>query len=215
MSENENKNVVTEQVSEENQQTVNENVSNEDTVQNSDSLNYSYTQPDNDQPSNAEAKPLPPENMVAGIVGALLFSLIGAIVYFVIYQFGYIAGICGLITVVCAIKGYTLFGKRESLKGIIIAVVISVVALLAAEYVSISYAIYDSFKELYAAGEIDYTITISEAILGSFEFILATPELLSAVIKDVAIMLVLSAVGAFTSIKNAIISAKVNNASNQ
>ena len=40
------------------------------------------------------------ENVIAGIVGAFLFALIGGGLYFIIYQFGYIAGICGLVTVV-------------------------------------------------------------------------------------------------------------------
>lgn len=57
------------------------------------------------------------ENVVAGIVGALLFALLGGVLYFLIYQLGYIAGLCGLVTVVLAIFGYQLFsGKKDSLK---------------------------------------------------------------------------------------------------
>ena len=38
-----------------------------------------------------------PENRLAGTVGALLFSLAGGVVYFLLYQVGYIAAISGLI----------------------------------------------------------------------------------------------------------------------
>ena len=34
-----------------------------------------------------------PENRLAGTVGALLFSLAGGVVYFLLYQVGYIAAI--------------------------------------------------------------------------------------------------------------------------
>lgn len=45
-----------------------------------------------------------PENRLAGTVGALLFSLAGGVVYFLLYQVGYIAAISGLIGVICAFK---------------------------------------------------------------------------------------------------------------
>ena len=64
------------------------------------------------------------ENVLAGIVGAFLFSLVGAAVYFILNLFGYIASISGLIGAVCAVKGYAVFAKKESKKGIIIAAII-------------------------------------------------------------------------------------------
>jgi hypothetical protein len=60
------------------------------------------------------------ENVVAGIFGALLFSLAGGIIWFLLYQIGYLAAISGIVGVICAIKGYGIFGKRESVKGVII-----------------------------------------------------------------------------------------------
>ena len=63
------------------------------------------------------------ENVVAGIVGAFLFSLAGGVLWFVIYLFGFIAGISGLVGAVCAIKGYSIFAKKESMKGIVISVI--------------------------------------------------------------------------------------------
>ncbi|MBO5767302.1 MAG: hypothetical protein J6R49_02135, partial [Clostridia bacterium] len=70
-------------------------------------------------PDATQAPPVQPiapkqENVLAGIVGALLFSLAGGIVWFLLYQIGFLAAISGIIGVVCAIKGYAIFGKRES-----------------------------------------------------------------------------------------------------
>ena len=55
------------------------------------------------------------ENVIAGIVGAFLFSLVGGALWFLIYMFGFIAGISGLIGAVCAIKGYAIFAKKYSI----------------------------------------------------------------------------------------------------
>ena len=45
------------------------------------------------------------ENVLAGVVGAFLFSLVGGILWFVLYQIGYVASVSGLVGVVCAVKG--------------------------------------------------------------------------------------------------------------
>ena len=54
------------------------------------------------------------ENVLAGIVGAFLFSLVGGILWFVLYQIGYIASASGLVGVICAVKGYTIFAKTKN-----------------------------------------------------------------------------------------------------
>ena len=51
-------------------------------------------------------------NIIAGVVGAFLFSLIGGLAYFLIYQLGIIAGISGLIIFVLANFGYNLFAIK-------------------------------------------------------------------------------------------------------
>ena len=53
------------------------------------------------------------ENTAAGIVGAFLFSLVGGILWFVLYQVGYLAAISGFVGVICAVKGYTFFSKAK------------------------------------------------------------------------------------------------------
>ena len=59
------------------------------------------------------------ENVLFGIIGAFLFSLVGGVLYYVLYQIGYLAAISGIVGVVCALKGYAFFAKKESKRGIV------------------------------------------------------------------------------------------------
>lgn len=70
------------------------------------------------------------ENVAAGIAGAFLFSLAGGIIYFILYLIGITASISGLVGVICAIKGYSIFAKRESKRGVLIAVVASLLVIV-------------------------------------------------------------------------------------
>lgn len=143
------------------------------------------------------------ENVVAGIVGAFLFSLAGGLLWFVLYQFGFLAGISGLVGVVCAIKGYTLFGKKESIKGIIIAVIIALLVMVIAWYFCLSYDVFDIYKHWYETGEIDYRISFAEAVRGA-RFYLQDPEVGPAYFKDLAIGLVFCVIGGGSYVMNKI-----------
>lgn len=72
----------------------------------------------------------PKENVLLGIVGALLFSLAGTVTYFVLYQLGYLAALSGIVAVICAMYGYKLFAKGESKKTVVIAVIMSFLAIV-------------------------------------------------------------------------------------
>ncbi|MCH5198211.1 MAG: hypothetical protein J1E34_04810 [Oscillospiraceae bacterium] len=147
------------------------------------------------------------ENVLAGAVGALLFSLVGGALWFVLYQVGFLAGISGLIGVICAIKGYSIFAKKESLKGIVIAIIAAVIVMLAAWYLCLSLDVYNTYKEWYADGEIDYTISFAAAVRGSYVF-LEEPDIALAYLKDLIIGLVLCVVGAFRFVANAVMRVK-------
>ncbi|MCI8281775.1 MAG: hypothetical protein HFI76_08780 [Lachnospiraceae bacterium] len=127
------------------------------------------------------------ENVIAGAVGAFLFALIGGILYFIVYQFGFIAGICGLITVILSMFGYQLFsGNKSSLKGTVIAIIMSILSIVLAEYLSLSYVIYDLYKT-------DLSITFFDAVQMTPDF-LAESEVMIAFLKDLGIAFVLGAI---------------------
>lgn len=72
------------------------------------------------------------ENVVAGLVGAFLGTLIGVACVVVLGQMGYVASVSGLIMAVGALKGYELLGGTLSKKG----AVISSVLILAMTYLA-------------------------------------------------------------------------------
>ncbi|MDD3219425.1 MAG: hypothetical protein PHC41_06225 [Lachnospiraceae bacterium] len=67
------------------------------------------------------------ENVVAGIVGALLGSLVGAIAIVILGQLGYVAALSGVVMGICALKGYELLAGKLSRKGIVISVIIMLI----------------------------------------------------------------------------------------
>lgn len=116
-------------------------------------------------------------NVIAGIVGAFLFSLIGGLVYFVIYQLGIIAGISGLIIFVLANFGYGLFTKtkKTTTAALVVSIIVAVVMIFLAEYICLSFEIFKVYK--------DIGITFFDAIRATPRF-LSEPEVTGAVAKD-------------------------------
>lgn len=143
------------------------------------------------------------ENVLAGAVGAFLFSLAGGVLWFVLYQVGYLAAISGIVGVICAIKGYALFAKKESVKGIVISVIMAVIVLAVAWYLCLSMDVYNAYQEWFKAGEVDFTVTFGEAVRGAYLFF-EDSEIAVSYIKDLLFGLALCAFGAVHSIVNAV-----------
>lgn len=154
------------------------------------------------------------ENVVAGAVGAFLFSLVGGILWFLLYQVGFLAAVSGIFGVVCAIKGYAVFAKKESIKGIVISIVSAVVVLIIAWYLCLSLDVYNAYRGWYEAGEIDYTITFMDAVRNAYLF-LSDGETAFAYLKDLGIGLLLCVFGAASSISNALKRVKAANLAEQ
>ena len=68
-----------------------------------------------------------PANPVMGILGAIVFSLIGCAVWILIGKLGYISYLGGIAMAFSTIFGYHLFGKRFDTLGLIISIVIVLV----------------------------------------------------------------------------------------
>ncbi|MCH5192044.1 MAG: hypothetical protein J1F23_07760 [Oscillospiraceae bacterium] len=85
--------------------------------------------------------------LIPGIVGALLGSLIGCVAYFIIWQFGYIAAIAGLITAVCAFEGYRMLGGVVDKKGVFACVLVMIFAVFFANKLVWAYDVYAELKD--------------------------------------------------------------------
>lgn len=71
-----------------------------------------------------------PANPVMGILGAIIFSLIGCAVWILIGKLGYISYLGGIAMAFSTIFGYHLFGKKFDTLGLIISIVIVLVMVL-------------------------------------------------------------------------------------
>lgn len=67
------------------------------------------------------------ENIIAGIVGALLGSLLGVVSIILLSQLGYVAAVSGVIMAVCTLSGYEILGGKLTKRGIVISAVIMIV----------------------------------------------------------------------------------------
>ncbi len=141
------------------------------------------------------------EHKLAGTFGALLFALAGGIVYFLLYQLGYLASLSGLIAIVCALKGYKLFAKKESTYGIVISVVMSILVIVLAWYACLSKDVYDAYIEWESNGVIDYTLTYWESVQVAYLYL--EGEVAGSYFGDLAISLLLCIVGCFTTVRAA------------
>lgn len=136
------------------------------------------------------------ENVLAGAVGAFLFSLVGGILWFVLWQLGFLASLSGLVGVICAVKGYTFFAKtkKESKICLVLSVIIAMAVLAIAWYACVAYDIYLAYQEWYAAGEVDFTPTYFESV-SAVPYVFEDSEILTAYLGDLGMGLIFAIVG--------------------
>ncbi|MBR7162177.1 MAG: hypothetical protein IKD07_07160 [Clostridia bacterium] len=136
------------------------------------------------------------ENVLAGAVGAFLFSLVGGILWFVLYQIGYVAALSGLVGVICAVKGYTFFAKtkNESKTCLVLSVIIAVLVLAISWYLCIGYDIYLAYQEWFAAGEVDFTLNFFESVR-VIPLFLAEKEILVGYLANLGLGLLFAGLG--------------------
>lgn len=95
------------------------------------------------------------ENVLLGSIGALAGAVIGGVVIVLVSMMGYVAAISGIVLAFCTLKGYELLGKKLSVKGIIVCVVLMLVTPYIADTVDWVFVIMDAYA--------DYGITFAEA----------------------------------------------------
>ncbi len=144
------------------------------------------------------------ENVAAGILGAFLFSLAGAACWIVLDLVGMIASLSGFVGVVCAIYGYKLFAKKESVRGIVIATVIAFIVLAVAWFFSFSIDVYNAYNEWYEAGEIDFTLTFAEAIDATLRYYIPDFSVSGSYFVNLGLGLLFAIFGSFSVIGRSI-----------
>ena len=126
------------------------------------------------------------ERVGMGVLGAILFSLAGAVVYYVLWSVNIIAAISGIICVICALKGYEIFAGARTKRGIFISVAVSAVMLVLAWYFCYCSDIHAYWESAFAAGETDYVPTVWECLSYGYMDLPANPGYLVDLLLSLA-----------------------------
>ena len=102
--------------------------------------------------------------ILLGIIGAFLFSLVGGILWFFLYQLGFFVEFSGIITAICAYRGYLLFAGKNHVAGVLLALVISFCVIVMAWFLSINFDVYTDHIKWYNEGVLDDPVSYIEAL---------------------------------------------------
>ncbi len=131
-----------------------------------------------------------PVNMVTGIVGAFVGVLICVVLWILIYQMGFIAGIAGFVMMICAFKGFELLGGRINLAGAVICVIFVLVAVYFAHNIAIAISVMQELDTSFSSAYQSLSVLRDEV-----------SEFNSAYLHDLLIGYVLTLVAIVPSIK--------------
>lgn len=118
-------------------------------------------------------------NAVLGVLGGMCGAALGAVLWIILGQIGFIAGLAGYAIVFLSVKAYVMFGGGISKGGLIACIIISVLAILAAEFASTAIAICVELKQT-------YEMSVQETIRYMPEF-LTEGTIISGILKNLAV----------------------------
>ena len=136
-----------------------------------------------------------PENVVLGILGALIGALLGGASIILLSQLGYIASISGFILAFCTLKGYELLGKGLSTKGLVVCVVVMLVTPFVADWLDWGILVYKSLA--------DYGVTFAESLQILPELFADGTISMGEYLKNLGMIYLFVIIGGFYTIKNA------------
>ena len=139
--------------------------------------------------------------LIPGIVGALLGSLIGCLAYFLIWQLGFVSAFAGLITAVCAFKGYEMLGKTLDKKGVIVCVIVIIFAVFFSNKLVWAYTIYSELKSYPDFN--DYNINFFDCFRVTGDLV-KEAGLTGEYVGNIVMSLFMTALGSFGSIVGAL-----------
>lgn len=67
------------------------------------------------------------ENVIGGIFGAIVGSLLGILCIVILSRLGYVAALSGVAMAIGVLKGYEILGKKLSKKGIVISIIVMLI----------------------------------------------------------------------------------------
>ena len=152
-----------------------------------------------DSANRAPAELEPKENIFLGVIGALLFSLAGAVVYFLINRVGYIAAFSATLGAYCASFGYGLFsGKKRTKACTITVIIVTLIVMFLAAIFCLAFDLYKYVQDYYPSYQLTAAITDTVHRLtdssytiayGFHEFTLDTSAIIGTMVANVVFTL--------------------------
>ena len=141
------------------------------------------------------------EKVFMGILGAMLFSLGGVLLWVLLWYAGSVAGLAGLVTLILAVNGYKILGKKLTRRGLIIAIVVTVLALIFAWMLSITIDVLQAFSEGYKAGEVKVMPTFFQAFAYGMLRVFTDKAVMGSYLMSLVIGLALAALASVFYVK--------------
>ena len=136
------------------------------------------------------------ENMILGIVGALIGALLGGASIVLLSQMGYVASISGVILAFCTLKGYELLAKGLSKKGIVICIVLMVLAPFIADWICWALVLMEAWA--------DYGVTFAEAFVTIPALLEDGTIAMEDYLMDLGMLYLFVVLGGFYTVRNAL-----------
>ena len=133
------------------------------------------------------------ENIFKGILGALIGSLAGVVLIVLLAQIGFVASVSGLVMAYAAVYMYEKFAGSISIKGIIACIVI----MLIMTFFGVTLAVGVQIAK-------EYDVTVLTVLKYFFPLLNTVPELKTAFIQDLLMILAFNALGCFSIFKSKI-----------
>lgn len=141
------------------------------------------------------------ENVLAGAIGALLLSLVGGAIVFLLTRINIIAGIAGLIGFIATYWGYQKFsGVKGSKIGIVISVIFTLLSVFIGLYLGYAFDVFQEMK--------GYGASFGDALKLLKTMIETNSDVRGGVIKDSLILLAFTALSCIGTIGNTLKNAK-------
>lgn len=142
------------------------------------------------------------ENIIGGVVGALLGSLGGVLCIVVLGQLGYVASLSGVVMAIGVLKGYEKLGGRLTKKGVIISVIIMLIMIYVGNQLDCAIMLY----KLLAKGGGAYGLNIFECyrLVPTMVFEIYREELMGDYIINLIMIYVFLLLGAVPTIRNTV-----------
>lgn len=147
---------------------------------------------------NTEAVNSMNKNYGRGIIGALIFGILGTIPWIIVYLFGYFVGWLGAIIAICAKKGYEIFGGKEGRLKAVVVILITFLSVVFAQFTGVLVEVWS------ACSDEGLNLGLFEMISFTFSLLLEEEEVMRYFIADLLMGFLFAAFGLWGTIRDII-----------